>query len=599
MRKLKLAIALMAVLALLAAACGGDDGAGDTATADAAAAAAEAEAVEAQAAADTAQAAADTATADAAAAQAELETALDELETTRAAAAAGDADAQAMLEAAEAEAATQAAAAAAAEAAAEAAAMEADDAQKALAESMMVDAPEVRQAEVAMGFNACCADSAFWQIPVDLGWWDDLNITIVPNSPTYHYFTASADAIPWLRNGEGDVAPGWVPGLFTALETFAQEIPPIFFADIYVGYAVLVAPDSDSKTAMEFVEEGMSFPDAALAAVQQLVGEVIHIPPHSTQQAQYTNAFFAYLPEWWEDVEDVQEDISALDGEGNPLVLLGRDGEPLLDDDGNVQPIRITTNDWRNYANPQYVDDPTIVQLSAVPGRIEYAMPYGAPTLVQMMRNGWDPLINFGMMIEHDPFSQQTAIASSTTGGIGLFGNREWVEANKDLVYRTLSIGFRTFEFLEDPETQRQGWEIEADLINEKRQLSMEPEDIGIIWTTIDPSFTWEDQEALWDLSLPSYHPETVFRTQVELLKAKGELSATYDTQAGLEQFLLAQELYYDMKGMQDRSDALFARAEGLDLSDSQAALVAQARHWYDIYNFYDAERFLEAALIG
>ncbi len=580
MRKLKLAIALMAVLALLAAACGDGD---DTA------AVAEAEAAQAQAAAATAQAAADAAAADVAAAQAELEAAQAELEDTRAAAEAGDAEAQAALAAAEAEAAAAQAAADAAEAAAE-------DAQMTLEASMMVTAPEIREAEVAMGFNACCADSAFWQIPVDLGWWDDLNITIVPNSPTYHYFTASADAIAWLRNGEGAVAPGWVPGLFGSLETFAQDIPPIFFADIYVGYAVLVAPDSPSKTAMEFVEEGMSFPDAALAAVQQLVGSVIHIPPHSTQQAQYTNAFFAYLPEWW---EAYQEDIPALDGEGNPLVLLGRDGEPLLDDDGNVQPIRITTNDWRNYANPQYVDDPTIVQLSAVPGRIEYAMPYGAPTLVQMMRNGWDPLINFGMMIENDPFSQPTAIASATVGGIGLLANREWVEANKDLTYRVLSIGFRTFEFLEDPETQYQGWEIEANLINEKRQLSMDPEDIGIIWTTIDPSFTWEDQAAVWDLNLPSYHPETVFRTQVEALKAKGVLSATYDTQAGLEQFLLAQDLYYDMKGMQDRSDGLFATAEGMDLSDSQAALVEQAQAHYDIYNFYDALRFLEAALIG
>ena len=601
MRKLKLAIALMAVLALLAAACGGDDGAADAAAADAAAAdaaaaAAEAEAEAAQAAADAAQAAADAAAADAAAAQAELEAAQAELEATRAAAAAGDADAQAMLEAAEAEAAAQAEAAAAAEAAAEAAAMEADEAQQALAMSMMVDAPEIREAEVPMGFNACCADSSFWQIPVELGWWDDLNITIVPNSPTYHYFTASADAIAWLRSGEGAVAPGWVPGTFGALETFAQEIPPIFFADIYVGYAILVAPDSPSKTAMEFVEEGMSFPDAALAAVQQLVGSEVHIPPHSTQQAQYTNAFFAYLPEWW---EAYQEDIPALDEDGNPLLILDRDGEPALDDDGNIQPIRITTNDWRNYANPQYVDDPTIVQLSAVPGRIEYAMPYGAPTLVQMMRNGWDPLINFGMMIEHDPVSQQTAIASATVGGIGLLANREWVEANRDLAYRVISIGFRTFEFLDDPETQYQGWEIEANLINEKRQLSMEPEDIGIIWTTIDPSFNWAEQAALWDLEQPSYHPEIVFVTQIEALKAKGVLSADYDTQAGLKEFLLAQDLYYELKGFQDRADALFENASGLDLSPDQAALVEQAQFHYDIYNFYDALRFLEAALIG
>jgi len=595
MRKLKVAIALMAVLALLAAACGdGEDDAADTAAADAAAAAAQAEAAAAEAAAADAEAAADAAAAEAAAAQAELEAAQAELDATRAAAEAGDEEAQAALEAAEEEAAAQAAAAEAAAEAAEEAAMEAEEAQKALEEAMMVEAPEIREAEVAMGFNACCADMAYWQIPVELGWWDDLNITITPNSPTYFYFTASADAIAWLRSGEGNVAPGWVPGLFQSLETFAQDIPPIHFADIYIGYAVLVAPDSPSKTALEFMEEGMDFREAAKAAVQQLVGADIHIPPHSTTQSQYTNAFFAYLDEWWYDVE---EDIPILDDQGNPLLLLDRDGEPVLDDDGEVQPIRITTNDWRNYANPQYVDDPTIVQLSAQPGRIQYAMPYGAPTLVQMMRNGWDPLINFAMMYEHDPVSQQAAIASSTVGGTGLFANRVWVEENKDLVYRILSVVYRTFELLEDPERQYVGWEIEADLINEKRQLSMEPEDIGIIWETIDPSFTWEDQEALWDLSLPSYHPETVFLNQVEDRKAKGEISADYDTRAGLERFLLAQDFYYDMKGMQERADDLFAQAAGSDLSDSQAALVEQAQFHYDIYNFYDAERFLVAAL--
>jgi len=327
-----------------------------------------------------------------------------------------------------------------------------------------------------------------------------------------------------------------------------------------------------------------------------LVGKEVHIPPHSTTQSQYSDAFFAYLPQWW---EDVVEDIPALDGEGNPLVLLGRDGSPVLDDAGNVQPIRITTNDWRNYSTPVYVDDPTIVQLSAQAGRIEFAMPYGAPTLVQMMRNGWDPLINFAMMYEHDALSQQTAIASSTVGGTGLLARREWVEENKDLAYRVVAMANRILAYLEDPAVQETGWEIEANIINEKRGLTMEPADIGVIWDTIDPSFNWEDQEALWDLSLPSYHPETVFRTQIEALKARGVLSETYDTQAGLEQFLLAQEIYYDLKGMQDRSDDLFDRAGGMDLSDSQQALIDQARALYDNYNFYDSLRFLEAALIG
>jgi len=477
----------------------------------------------------------------------------------------------------------------------EAAAAENDEAQQELEESIMVEAPEIREAEVAMGFNACCADTAFWNIPLELGWWDDLNITIVPSTPTYH-FISGAEAIAWLRSGEGNVALGWVPGLFGTLETFAQETPPILLADIYVGYAVLVAPDSPSKTVMELVNEGMDFPDAAQAAVQQLVGADIYISPGSLEQTQYLDAFFAYLDVWW---EAYQQEIPALDEEGNPLVLLGRDGQPLLDEDGQVQPIRITTNDWRNYANPQYVHDSTIMEFSAVPGRIEYAVPYSAPVLVQMMRNGWDPLINFGMMIENDPFSQQTAIANSTVGGISLLANREWVDNNKDLVYRVLSAAFRTFEFLDDPQTRHQGWEIEANLINSHRQLSLEPEEIGTIWEQIDPSFSWEDQEALWDLDLPSYHPEIVFATQIERLKVKGVLAGDYDTQAGLEEFLLAQDLYYEMKEFKTRADALFESASGMDLSAGQADLIARAQHHYDIYNFYDALRFLEAALSG
>ena len=586
MKKIRGVIVLMVAFALLATACGDDDAAAE---AEAAAAAAEAEAAQQAAAAAEAQAAADAAAQAAADAEAALAAAQAELEETMAAAEAGDAEAAAALEEAQMKADEAAEMAADAEAAAEKAAME-------LEMASMVEAPVIRQAEVRMGIYPCCADLAYWQIPIELGWWEEWGITITPNTPTHHYFTASQEIVPWLQRGDGDVAQGWVPGVFGTLETFGQTIPPIHFADIYVGYAILVSPDADYKTAIEFMDEGMSFTDAAQAAVEQLVGKEIHIPPHSTTQAQYSDAFFAYLPQWWEDVE---EDIPVLDAEGNQLVLLGRDGSPVLDDDGNTQPIRVTTNDWRNYAQPVYVDDPTIVELSAVAGRIDFAMPYGAPTLVQMMRNGWDPLINFAMMYEHDAVSQQTAIASATVGGTGLLARREWVEQNPDLAYRVVAMANRILAALEDPDTQRDLWAIEANIINEKRQLSMEPEDIGIIWDTIDPSFNWEDQEALWDLSLPSYHPETVFRTQIEKLKSQGTLSATYDTQAGLEEFLLAQQVYYDLKGMQDRSDDLFARAMDMDLSDSQQALVDEAHVLYDNYNFYDALRFLEAALIG
>ena len=391
-----------------------------------------------------------------------------------------------------------------------------------------------------------------------------------------------------------DVATAWVPGVFGLLERDGQNYPPILFQDIYIGYLILVAPDSDAKTALEFMSEGMSFPEAAQAAVRQLVGKTIHMPPHSTTQAQYADAFFAYLPEWWQNEQPHQP---ALDADGNNPVLMDRDGSPVLDADGNPQPIYITSRDWRYYANPRYLDDPTIAQDSKVLGRVEFAMPLGAPTAVELIRNGWDPLISYEMLFEHDSASRSAGIASTTTGGVGLLANREWVERNRDSVFRLLSVGYRTMAYLQDPQTRIDGWQITANIINQNRGLEFEAGDIETFLQHIDPLFTWEDQEALWDRDLASYHPETAFAVQIERLKEQQALSAGFDTEAELEQFLLAQDLYYEMQTMQADSDKLFAQLDAMELTDEQTALVQQARTFYERYNFFDSLRHLQKAL--
>ena len=445
---------------------------------------------------------------------------------------------------------------------------------------------------VRFGFSPCCADFAFWQIPIEKGWFEELGITIAPEGG--HLFSRSVEIVPALQRGELDVATVWVPRVFGLLERDGQSIPPILFQDIYSGYMILVAPDSDAKTALEFVSEGMSFSEAAQAAVRQLLGKTIHMPPHSTFEAQYADAFFAYLPEWW---QNEQTGIPALDADGNNPVKMNRDGSPLLDADGNPQPITITSRDWRYYAKPRYVDDPTIVEYSTVPGKVEFAMPSGAPTAVRLIRNGWDPLISYEMLFEHDSASRSAAIASSTTGGTGLLANREWVEKNRDTVFRLLSVGYRTMAYLEDPQTRADGWQITANIINQNRGLELEAEDIEIIFQHLDPLFTWEDQEALWDRDLVSYHPETSFAVQIERLKEQQILSSVFDTEAELEQFLLAQELYYEMQTMQADSDKLFAQLDAMELTDEQTALVQQARTFYERYNFLDSLRHLQKAL--
>ncbi|MCQ3804049.1 MAG: ABC transporter substrate-binding protein [bacterium] len=134
---MKKLLTLLAILALVATACGGDDTSAADAEAEAAArAAAEAQAAQAQAEADAAAADAAAAAEEAAAAQAALDEAMAELEATKMAADEGDEAAQAALAEAEAKAADAEAMAAEAEEAAAMAQQELDEAAMAMEEEM-------------------------------------------------------------------------------------------------------------------------------------------------------------------------------------------------------------------------------------------------------------------------------------------------------------------------------------------------------------------------------------------------------------------------------------------------------------------------------
>lgn len=459
--------------------------------------------------------------------------------------------------------------------------------------TVVVEPPGIPAASVRMGIYPCCADLSLWQTPIEKGWFEELNISMGSGSP--HYFTASNYIYPWLLDGEGDVAGAWLPGLFGSLEGFARELPPILFHGTYMGYMVLVSPDSAAKTAAEFMQQGMSYPDAAQAAIRQVVGKHVYIPPHSTTQTQFANPLFAYLDEWW---QDLKPDMPLLDSNGNPMVWLDRRGNPVTDSAGNPVPITVHSNDWRYYATPQYTEDPGIVQLAFLPGGpVEFAMPFGAPIIAQLIRHGWEPLNSYAMLFELDGASPQADLASHTVGGTGLLARRQWIEDNRDTAYRLLSLGYRAMAYLEDPATQIDGWTTQADLINRFRGLGYDPEDMRIFLKYLTPYFDWETQEATWDLDLAGYHPETAFATQIDTLKIRGILSPGFDTEAEMAEWLMAEDLYHEMKDMQLQSDALFDEAEQMNLSPSQASVVEQARVFYDRYNFLDSLRYLEAAL--
>lgn len=405
---------------------------------------------------------------------------------------------------------------------------------------------EIPQTEVRYSLYPCCADHAILYVPIAKGFFKDVGINVIP--PDGHQYTLFDQIVPTMQRGDQDVAGMFVQGYLQTLSTFGQDIPPILFHDIYVGYAILKAPDNPAKTAEEFMDEGMSFPDAARAAVEQLEGEEVFTPPHGQVQPPYPDVFLSYA--------DMKY----------PADL-----------------------------NLKFLEDPKIVELSTTPGRMKWAIPYAAPVLVQMIREGWEPIINVNMIFEHDNESDQAERMRTLVGSSGLIAQRDWVENNEDAAIRLLSAVYRAIDYSTDPATRQEAWKIMADLINSTQGLNLIPEDIGTIFDEVDPLFPWEDQgEALWDDPNAPYHVRSSLDTQIAALIENETLP---DQEYDIDRFLVAEDLYQRMKELQEEADGLFEEAEAANLEGEDAQLVEEARKYYEWYDFLDAVRFLKAAL--
>lgn len=425
---------------------------------------------------------------------------------------------------------------------------DAPEATVAAAVGIEVTAPEIPASTVRFGMYPCCADQTHNQVAIVEGWYDEVGITLDPADG--HLYATFDQILPSMQRGDFDVAGTFIPGYLQTLDTFGMSIPPILFNDHYVGYAILAPPGSDVKTAQEFVDEGMTFGEAAAAAMEQLRGAEVYTPPHGQVQPPYPDVFLSYA------------------GMSYPSDL-----------------------------NLVFLEDVKIVELSTQEGRVDFAIPYAAPVLVQMLRNGWKPIIETQDVLK-DIGSEQATRMGQLVGSSGLFAQREWIDNEHDTVLRFLSVAFRTLDSLNDPETQMAGFKAQADLMNASQGLTLTPEEVGIIWANVDPMWIFEDQaEYLWDNPEAATHIKSGLDYKVAELVKNGTL--TGDGNYDMDEFVVAEDLFRELVALQDEADGLFAEAEAHsgDLSESQQALVAEAQAWYDKYNFLDATRWLKAAL--
>ena len=403
-------------------------------------------------------------------------------------------------------------------------------------------APAIPAKTIKFAYYPCCADTAVPVVGIKKGFFKDVGITISPSNG--QQFTQASQFLPAMQRKDFDIVTAFSTTWLSTLNSYGMDLPPAVLYDIYLGRDILVSPTSSVKSTAEYMKEGMSFKDAAAKAVSQLKGKDVYTDPFAGAQPPYYDVLLSY---------------------GG---LTGKD------------------------LNFQFLDDDKILALSATPGRVEFAVPLAAPVLVAMIRGGYKPLIDMPGIIKYDPTSPQAAELLKETGNQTVMIQRQLWDSDPNTVLRYASVVFRSIHYLKDPKTAADGNKIVADTLNAATGLKLVPEDIGIIYSSVDPLFTWEQQgSTLWNASSAYYAPKGYAQAVQALIDNKSLPAGTYD----LKKFLLAQTVYTKLHTLQLQADKLFKKAASSKKANK--ALVAKAHKYYGWYDFLDAVSYLKAAM--
>jgi len=391
---------------------------------------------------------------------------------------------------------------------------------------------------VRFGVNAACPDCNMPNVALQKKFFDDAGLTInAVQIPTFN------NILPAMQRGDHDIAGYYIQGYFQTLNTFGMDLPPSLFYDIFLGHGILKAPTSTKKSTQDFLDQGMSFADAAKAAIAQLRGAQVASPSEMTVQPDEPSIWFSYAGMTVKDV-----------------------GFFILQDE-------------------------KIAELAAA-GRVELAFPASAAITVQLLNNGWTPLIDDRIILEKDTGPNRTKIVQ-LVGSTGMFHQRKWGEQNWETLLRFISVIFRTIDYVFDPATQPGATQIIADIVNANQGTTLKPTDIVGIYKNLDPFWPWDYQTEVWENSSNPYYIPTAVQAQVQSLIATGTLpNQSYD----LTKFLVAGDIYRDLKSRQKAADGLMAQASAVT-DPARKALVDQAKQQYAWHNYVDAVGYLKAAL--
>jgi ABC-type nitrate/sulfonate/bicarbonate transport system substrate-binding protein len=393
---------------------------------------------------------------------------------------------------------------------------------------------DIPEVDVKFGMRPY-ADNTFWVIAMEKGWFKDVGINITPE-PT-GLTTAESQWTNLLLNGEVDVnssTSGMLPPTYEA----STELKQLAHAVTFFGQVMFAKADLGLKTVQQYIDEGQDFETALKSALEPLSGAKVYVPPGATEKVFLEKPF----------------EMAGLELP---------DFQPTEDSD---------------------------MFLLAQAGKIDFLHPGGAPIAYELLDLGWTPVYDTRQLVENGPSGVDSPLAALIHNQ-GFAAKGSWVSENQETVLRILSVMYRiAAETAADPSL----FDLQAPYLNSVAGTDQVGADVAATFTNMHPLRTFEEAgEAYYLDESSSQYYKTTGNSQIKALVEAGLLTKEMEA----DDFIWGAGVYMDLLSYQEKADELFTEAESASLDAEGMDLIAQAKEFYEWYDFLDAYRFAAAAL--
>jgi ABC-type nitrate/sulfonate/bicarbonate transport system substrate-binding protein len=380
-------------------------------------------------------------------------------------------------------------------------------------------------------------DHTYAIIGAKQGWFNEVGID-------FQYQPIKVEEIvPYLKNGTLEII-STPPGILVASYDNAPNLCSFVFGDLFQGYAILAQSDAGYKSYAEFVSEGMGPDQAVKATVQQLRGKV-----------------FAYPTE------------AAI----KPFV-------DLVLEKGDLK---------RNQFKSLVLDDPLTV--NAMRNKQAAFQVGGVPSRLVLQREGYKPIISSIDLVKGAaPSEDSKELASILQNGWAT--TKEFYEKEHDTILRVASVNYRIMKFINT--NQQEALALHMPYLSEVSGQSFTPDDGKIIYNSLDPFITFEDQR---DWFHNPQNPLYYKYVNGSIIKSFVDQNVFKGTSPSVEDVIYADDIYTELEKLKEATEKLFQQIDSEKIVEKDNRFTdkyERAKKYYKVYDFVDSER-LAREIVG